>query len=340
MARWQKLALLVTAGFGAVQPVFAADFPEMRSALPIDWSSDAGDPLGFEFGLRYWYSRGGQNVQFGSGTAAAQDTTHILEGHLRIDDYSTNTFFRALAGYSLAISGDYWNDLGSGSTTGGQVGYVGGDFGGYWFGDPNNGLGVGGFVGYQYQNESPDTGRVNYTTAASASDITWSTTSTYWTVPYASKPNNININMLRLGLSAKANLGAMADISLDVAGIPYANISGTLGGFGVTTTGSNPTYIQSSPVEAQGWGYGAAADLMLGFRPVENMVIRLGGRAQYLQGTYDGTYSVAAITDQQDSNSDGTYDVPPVYSNQNYISTNNPFSMWRLGALLELTYSF
>lgn len=340
MARWHKLAVALAAGCGMAAPAQAADFPQMRSTLPLDWSSDAGDPLGFEFGLRYWYSRGGQNIHLGSGSAGAIDTTHILEGHLRIDDYSTNTFFRALAGYSMAISGNYWSDLGSGTTTGGQIGYAGADFGGYWFGDPNNGLGLGGFVGYQYQNESPDTGRANYTTAASASDITWSTSSTYWTVPYDSKPNNININMLRLGMSAKANLGTMADVSLDVAGIPYANISGVLGGFGVATTGSNPTYIQSSPTEAHGWGYGAAADLMLGFRPVENMVIRLGGRAQYLQGTYDATFSRAAIIDQKDSNGDGIYDVAPVYSNQNYVVTDNPFSMWRLGALVELTYSF
>lgn len=50
--------------------------------------------------------------------------------------------------------------------------------------------------------------------------------------------------------------------------------------------------------------------------------------------------SMVGITDPVDSEPDGAYNVAPIVTNQNYISTNNPFSLWRLGGLVELTVSF
>lgn len=341
MVRRYRFSALVVAGALLASPAFAADYPEMRSSFPLDWVKDSpADPVGFEAGLRYWYSLGGRNYEVSGNKESAKDTSHILEGYLRIDDYSTNTFLRGNVGYSIAISNDYSGDWGSGTSSNGAVGYANADLGQYWFGDAQNGVGVGGFLGYQLMYDNPDMGRANYTTATSADDITWSTSSTYWTAPGASEANDLYINALRLGVTAKAKLGDFGDLTVDVAGIPYANLTGTMGAFGVGQSGSNPTYIQSSPTEVNGWGYGATADIMLGFHPIENMNIRIGGRAEYLQGQYDANYSVAAITDQTDSNSDGTYDTAPVYSNQSYISTDNPFSMWRYGAMMELTYAF
>jgi hypothetical protein len=317
-------------------------FPEgMRGSYNWSDTDQIETPLGFEFGLRYLYSRGGHSFSVGGTEETSNDTSHILEGHLRIDDYSTKSFLRGNIGYAIATTGDYSGDWGSGQISDGTIGYIGGDLGQYWLGDPEEGVGLGGFIGYQYLNDNPDIGRANFTTAASVSDISWSTTSTDWTVPYDSEPNTVEVHMLRLGASARAELNDMVDISLDVAAIPYASISGTLGAFGVTSTGSNPTYIQSSVAEVDGWGYGAAADLMLGFHPFENMVLRMGGRARYLQGTYDATYSVARITDQEETTlGSGTYDIEPGFSNQGYITTDNPFSMWRVNGLLELTGSF
>lgn len=326
-------------------PVSAADYGELpdtfRSSFPTDWNNgDELDPLGFEFGLRYWYSLGAQQHNVGSRSYSEDDTSQILEGHFRIDDYSTNTYLKGIGGMAVVIDGTHSGFTGAGNIVDGKIGYAGFDLGSYAFGTPDDGVGVGFFGGYQYWHDSPNTGRANFTTATSASDVNWSTTSTNWSVPGDSEPNDIDIHALRLGLTAKADFG-MFDINAEVAAIPYAWVSGTLGvdGFSSYSSGST-TYMKSSATSVEGWGYGAAAELLVGFHPTDNMTIRVGGRAWYLQGQLDAEYSVAGVTDQVDSDTDGTYEVAPGFSNQNYISTGNPFSLFRYGALIELTYAF
>ena len=325
----------------------AADYPDedwgsgMRGSYNWNDEQEWEDAVGFEAGLRYVYSIGHQEFSVGGSKETSDSASHILEGHLRIEDYSTSSFLNSTAGYSIATSGSYSGDWGSGDIVDGTVAYGTFDLGHYFFGDPRDGFGLGGFIGYQYSADNPDIGRANFTTAASASDITWSDTSTYWTVPMDSTPNQVDMHMLRLGASARAELNDVVDFTLDIAAIPYAGIGGTLGAFAYNNVDyGSLAYIQSSATEVTGWGYGATADMAIGFRPTKNMVMRLGGKAQYLQGTYDATYSVAAITDQVDSEPDGTYETAPIYTNQRYITTDNPFSQWRLGASFELGVSF
>ena len=83
---------------------------------------------------------------------------------------------------------------------------------------------------------------------------------------------------------------------------------------------------------------------MLGFHPSENLTIRFGGRATYLQGEYEATYDTAMVTPGEQLPSDDPA-APPVYgpptfSKQGVISTNNPLSFLRYGALFELTGRF
>lgn len=322
--------------------VLAADYPDtFRGSYDCCDANQYEDSIGFETGLRYVYSLGSHTYSVGGNTETAEDTSHVLEGFLRIDDYSTNTFLRGTGGYGFAMNGTYAD--GAGTISDGTLGYGTIDLGHYWLGGKKDGYGLGAFIGYQYLNDNPDTGRANFTTATSADDVSWSTTSTYWTVPYDSEPNAVDIHALRLGVSARADLGDIMDVSLDVAAIPYANLSGTLGSFGTPTfVAGGATHIQSSATTIEGWGYGAEAEMMFGLKPADNVAVRIGGRARYLQGTYDATHSIASITDQSDSSvpADGIYDTPPVVTNQNVIWTDNPFSMWRLDGMLELSVSF
>ncbi len=346
---FRKKFVFLTTGLALVAlpcSVLAADYPgddyptDLRGSYDWTNSQDGESPVGFEFGLRYVYSKGERSFSIGNTKETSHDTTHILEGDLRIDDYTTSSFLRGTVGHSVAISGDYGGDWGNGTIVDGTVGYFTTDFGQYWIGDPRDGFGVGGFIGYQYLYDNPDIGRSNFTTARSANDITWNPANTDWTVPYDSKPNALNMHMLRLGASGRAELNDMFDISLDVAAIPYTSITGTMGAYGIATTGTNPTYIQASPEEVNGWGYGGAADLAVGFHPFENMVIRLGGRAQYLEGTYDATHAVASITDQTNLDGDAVYENSPNFAEQYYVTTDNPFSMWRVSGFLELGGKF
>jgi len=83
-------------------------------------------------------------------------------------------------------------------------------------------------------------------------------------------------------------------------------------------------------------------EVMLGITPIENLTFRVGGRAWYLQGTADNTYTALSLTDPSDSDDseDPNYDIPPTVANQGIIETANPFSLFRYGLLAELTYSF
>jgi hypothetical protein len=286
---------------------------------------------------------------------AATDTTHIGELHLRIEDHSTNTYAEANGGYSMATGGSFGS---SGAITDGHVGYIGADFG--W--DPladNNGSGAGFLVGYQYWSEALDTGRNNYTTLQAGDTVTYDPVTGQTFIPGDSAPNYLDIHSLRLGLQAKANLGDFFDISGQIVAIPFAKVNGQVGADDPTFStaeyagdaqfpyndgpggnAGNISSMRSSPTTLDGWGYGATAEAWLGMHPTQNLTFRLGGRAQYLQGTADATYTRAFITDPTQSVNPGPYDQDPVVTSTGVIQTANPFALFRYGLLAEMTYAF
>jgi hypothetical protein len=180
-----------------------------------------------------------------------------------------------------------------------------------------------------YWNDSPNIGRANFTTGTQSSDFSVGGSGIIG--PGNSVEDDLNISALRLGFSGKAQLSNYFDISGEVAAVPYAKIGGTLGAFGVPLSddGTNTT-LQSSAATIDGWGYGAMAEIMAGFHPTNNLTFRVGGRAWYLQGRADTTFNTITVKD-----SDAT-----VVGSQYYISTSNPWSLFRYGALAEMTYSF
>lgn len=333
---------------------------------PKDWSGigDEDDALAFEIGLRYWYSWGAQNFSLNGSSVETNDTTHLGEIFARIDDSSTRSYLKGIAGYSIAISGDYSTPLDSGSITGGQVGYAGTDFGWYAFGDGASGVGF--LAGYQYWNDSPRTDRDNYAIVNSVADVNYNDDTGDWSVGADGVERDITLHALRLGLTGRASIADVFDITAEVAAIPYASIGGEIGG-GVPEGafsgsgcdvlppgGCAPEFVRTSAVSVEGWGYGGAAEVVAGFRPAENIKISFGGRAWYLQGTYDATYSGAFITapqqqpevDDPDS-ADPADTIPPdpLYSApqvalEDYIDTNNPFSMMRYGVFAAISYAF
>lgn len=335
-------------------PVLAADWGETWSGEsfrpgfePKDWSGlgDTDDGITIETGVRYWYSMGTQTFGSYAGDSETSDTAHIGEAFLRIDDEVSRTYAKAWGGYSIAINGEYTTPTDSGDVIDGHIGYVGADFGWYALGDDNR-FGLGGLVGYTYWNDSPRTDRTDFVTATSADQLTVAEDGTIF-FPGDSADNNIDIHALRLGITGHAELNDMFDVSAEVAAVPYAAISGVLGSHdvasGLTALG-NPNFVKTSETNMQGWGYGAMGEIMFGVKPMENLVVRLGGRAWYLQGTYDATYTAAQIGDPTDTEPDGIYngdaDGPPTMLNQGWIETENPFSLMRLGLVAEMTYSF
>ncbi|HEX4299215.1 MAG TPA: hypothetical protein VHZ56_14450 [Devosia sp.] len=355
------LAAIAVAG-----PAIAADIGDnsgddgssgLRDGYPVepgDWAGlgDKDDPLTFETGIRYWYSVGSDSFSSGGSSLSSTDAAHSGELHLRIEDHATNVYASALAGYSVKMDGSYSAPSTSGSFTDGHIGYIGADIGWNMVGD-HNGSGFGPLVGYMYWQEAPDTGRFNYTTATTGSDVTYNPTTGQTDVQGDSSPNEIDTNLLRLGVQGKAKLGDFIDISGEVAAVPYAKVSGTVGEDDTTFDTSvysgpaQPPYggengnissMRSSPTTVDGWGYGAQAEAWLGIHPTDNLAVRLGGRLWYLQGSADETYSKATISNP--GGTPGNYNTDPTVTNTNLINTSNPFSMLRYGLLAELDYTF
>jgi len=303
------LALAVSLSLAS--PALAADWQwdgaEMRDSYPDDWRLDEENPIAVEAGVRYWYSMGQHDMSVAGQNFSSRDTTHIVEGVLRIDEPATGWYGKAFGGYSAVIGNDFTTPAGSGHLESGQVRYYGGDVG--WRALGNETLSSGGFVGYQYWNDSPDMGRVNFITAAGAGD---------------SKPNSIDYHMLRLGLTTKANLGDMFDIEAEVAAVPYAMVSGTYGAFELP--GGVAYDSLGSPGNLSGWLYGASAEVMARFRPDKNWSIGVGGRAWYLTGQADFTFT----------NRDSGTPTDAV----NYITKTQQYSTFRYGLLGEVSYKF
>jgi len=336
----------------AAVPALAADygFQDMRPAYAQDWGT-ADETLQFEAGVRYWYSIGQQEHNIDGFSETMDTKTNSGEAFVRIDDKMTRSYLEATGGYGIAHDGSY-------STNGGvnldlpaaRLGYVGADFG--WLPFGNESASVGFVTGYQYTNDSPDTGRVDFTTASTSSDISWSEDTGVWSVPGDSEINDFNVHALKIGIAGRYDGGAF-DITGEATATPYAWVSGTYGAFGVPeATNGIQTFMPGSATTINGFGYGAGGKLMVGFHPTENLTIRVGGRASYLQGAYDAEFEGATINhptlnpDVEDPDNPGVF-VPadPQYSapsltRQRFIIDNNPFSMFRYGALLEVAGRF
>lgn len=310
-------------------PALAADYPTLRPAYPEDWeNTDAS--LRFEAGMRYWYSWGAQNIRFAPATLTVRDQTHILEVHGRIDDLDTQTYVKALAGLGVHTSGNYTMTPGAQTAIGGnsRVGYAGGDIGWMPFGQMDGGVAIGGLAGYQYWNDSPDVGRGVFITGTGANGVP---------TGYDSEVENLDIHALRLGLRGTAEVGDMFDIQAEVAAVPYAHVTGTLGPHELDgiQVGPNAFLYKSTPTSMAGTGYGAMGEVMVGFHPTENLTVRFGGRAWYLEGSLDATFDSYTVDD-----ADANPLTAPVITRQHYIQASDFANIFRYGALFELTGRF
>lgn len=326
---FSALAILSSA---SAQHVLAADygaFPDLRPSYPDQWGPEEGDPLSFEMGVRYWYSIGKQEHSRGPDTQTMDTKSHVGEAFVRVNDDTTNSFVEAFGGYGIAHEGTYVTNGGPALTLpAARLGYAGLDFA--WLPLGSGHFNVGMITGYQWMNDSPDTGRANFSTARSAAN-TVNNGGTWVLTGGDSEINNFEIHTLKLGLAGKVDAGGF-DILGEAAAIPYSWVTGTYGAY--QAQAYTPTLAQASATTINGHAYGATGKLMVGFRPTENLSIRIGGRASYLTGQYDATWDEVRVTQPMAPST------TPTVSRQTYISNNNPFSMLRYGALLEVSGSF
>lgn len=308
-----SLAALIATGFLA-GPGFAADWTgqgddAFRSGYPTDWEM-SDDSLHFDIGVRYWYAMGSQNFSVFGSDFSSEDQGHILEGHFKIEDDATSSYVKAFAGYAGAIGGTYSTPgVTDAPIQGGTIGYAQGDFGWMPLGDAN--FRFGGVVGYQYWNDSPDMGRANFTTATGG----------------ASEANDFNINSLRLGVTSKFDVNNAFDITAEAVAVPFGWVNGTLGAYGVPDRVINgATYTQSSAMAVNGRLWGGQAELLFGLHPTDNLTFRFGGRAWYLTGPVEATFSMANVAAPGQT--------------QAFIGNLDNFSLFRYGAVAELSYSF
>lgn len=343
------LAVSVASLAGLSLQANAADY-NLRGTLPGWGFENDTDPVGFEAGLRYWFSLGTQAVEFNGDTFDSSDTSQIVEKYLRIDDYSTDTYIKTYAGFAPVISGTYSTPEESGSLTDGHVYYYVGDFGWTPFtfgeGGDGNGIGVGGLLGYMYWNDSPSTG---YTNFLEPDTVSWTTAGPDPVFNVDSDTQNLTIHALRLGKTANGTLGPFA-ITAEAAAIPYAWINGTLGAD--TDIIGDPCVInpdptcelyRSSATTIDGHGFGATAEIMAGMNVLNDWNLRFGARAWYLMGVGKATITTAEITDASESDpigNPGVYDVPGTLTVQNWFYQTDVFSITRVGLLAELSKSF
>jgi hypothetical protein len=282
-------------------PALAADYPTLRPAYTPEWEQSE-DSLRFEAGIRYWYSRGEQYSEVDGNEYDTTDTSHILEGHFRIDDDYTSTFLKGVGGYAAVINGEHVGGTNSPATfEGGHIGYAGGDFG--WTPLGNETMRFGGLIGYQYMRESPDRDRLN-----------------------VEHIDGLNIHALRLGLTGHADVSPMFDIDAEAVFIPYAYAYGATPAIPIAEEEIGGLTVNSRDAEATGALYGASGQVMLGFHPTENLTVRVGARAWYLSGPSSMRQRVYNSED------------PDKYI---YTDTSlSGFSLFRYGALAELTGRF
>jgi hypothetical protein len=305
-----SLIALVAAGTLAA-PALAADWSDdgFRVGYPADWEF-SNDTLNFEIGVRYWYALGTHEVGFFGDDYTLSDRSHLVEGHFRIEDDATSSYVSGMGGFSARIDGTYTNPfVTDAAITGGLIGYAQADFGWMPLGDDN--FRIGGLVGYQYWNDSPDVGRANF-----AGPSGWD-----------SEPVNIGINALRLGVTSKFDFNEMFDLTAELAAVPYGRLTGNYGAYVQPNIVIGPdTYQQGSTMTVDGRVWGGQAQMMFGLHPTENLTVRLGGRAWYLTGPVEGVVQVVNVADPSDR--------------INIIGELDNFSLWRYGAVAEISYSF
>ena len=277
-------------------PALAADYFEsidLRPAYPDNWEQP-DDSIRFEYGAAYWYSWGGQDAgftsPFGPVSLSVRDQTHIGELHGKIEDLSTQTYVAGRAGLGFHTSGTYdISPAGAGNIgTGSRIGYVGGDFGWLPLGTMSDGFAAGGLVGYQYWKDAPDIGTGQYATAFDP--VTGAPTT------LGSAQDDFDIHALRLGIKGMAEF-EMFDIQAEAAWVPYAHVTGALGGSapgGFNFPGVPVTVYENAQTTLSGTGRGVMLEAMAGFHPTENLAIRLGGRAWYLEGNLDAVFNGTA----------------------------------------------
>lgn len=259
-------------GLTAGQSALAADFPSDLRGGYNDQGWDDESLVRIEAGLRYGYMVGRvrvEGIDAGPGepitgtTAGLNDESHIGEAHLRIDDFSTNSYFKAYGGYSIALNSDYFSAFDNGTSNLGKLAYFTSDLG-YAPAVINAGEGnakLSGFIGYQYMHEGHD---IDETAV--------------------SDPTGINIHALRLGVNAKATFDRFS-IEADLAAIPYALVSGEMGVSGL-----------GEPVNYDGVAWGASADLMADYSITEAISAGVGARATYLQSRGEMSYGTTNAT--------------------------------------------
>ena len=277
-------------------PALAADYFEpvdLRPAYPDTWEQP-DDSIRFEYGAAYWYSWGGQDAgftsPFGPVSLSVRDQTHIGELHGKIEDLSTQTYVAGRAGLGFHTSGTYdISPAGAGNIgTGSRIGYVGGDFGWLPLGTMSDGFAAGGLVGYQYWKDAPDIGTGQYATAFDP--VTGAPTT------LGSAQDDFDIHALRLGIKGMAEF-EMFDIQAEAAWVPYAHVTGALGGSapgGFNFPGVPVTVYENAQTTLSGTGRGVMLEAMAGFHPTENLAIRVGGRAWYLEGNLDAVFNGTA----------------------------------------------
>lgn len=286
---------------------------ELRGPYPEEWGfAQEPDPLDFELGIRYWYSMGSSALNAFGAAYSAKDTSSIAEAFFRIDDNSTASFLKGQIGYAVKIDGTYTTPRFAGAQTmaGGYIGYGGVDFGMLPFG--TEGFRVGAFAGYQYIADNPDMGRTPFVTLSGGGD---------------SAPNALDINAAKLGVVLNADIGDRVDLNMEAAVIPYASLSGVYGALYVPDfvfDGNN--FTQGSAGNINGRLYGASGEVMLGFKPTQNLALRIGARGWYLTGEATMDYVARQV---------GT----PA-NTQSYITNVSGLEFFRYGALAEIAGTF
>lgn len=176
----------------------------LRGSLPSNWGdmSDAGDPLEFEFGVRYNYSMGNRSMVENGNSYQINDSTHTIEAYGRIDDFSTGAYLKGHAGYSAIYEGDNTTPLTviSRPVDSGRLAYVTADFGYLSYGDGD--LNWGPFIGYHYSGTQSTVGIVNESVT-------------------------VDMHIARLGVAARGEVGDGVGLSAEVALVPYSLQSGS-----------------------------------------------------------------------------------------------------------------
>ena len=314
--------MLLLAALALPATSLAADPMDLRPAYPDQWDLSPDNSLRFETGLRYWLSWGEQDAGFavpnlGDVTLGVRDNSHIVEAHGRIDDLYTNTFLKAQAGLALATTGTYAiAPAGAGSIGAhSQIGYAGFDYGWMPLGKLDGPFALGGFAGYTYWKDAPDIGTGQVATSFAGG------------MPGAlvAAPDNLDIHALRLGVRGTAEAGPI-DFQGEVAFVPYAHVSGALGGSGPNAfVFPGAAIYENAQTPLTGWGSGVMTEAMVGFHPTDNLTLRLGGRAWYLQGELDATFNGEVP---------GLGALPPQNLSSSFAS------IFRYGALFEVAGRF